>query len=127
MQKRINYDIRALCLDLFRVDSLEEEQLIEQVLEDSRRMLRADYFGLYTDLLTGKIDYFYFENEPSNAGRSKVEVWTRSARPGVQVQRTAFLKVCDTGELLPMSHHDIYTFSDIEKDSMPDNVTIIVA
>lgn len=126
MKKSINHNTRNLAVAAFRAFGTDSERAAEQAVEEAENALQADYKSLYNSLVSGQVDYFYHESEPSNIGRSLVEVWTRSSRKGVTVQRTTFLKV-PSGELLAMSHHDIMTFSDMVKDSIPDNVEIIAA
>lgn len=126
MKMRINHNTRNLSVAAFRAFGTDSEQAAEQAAEEAENALRADYECLYNSLVSGQVDYFYHESEPSNIGRSLVEVWTRSSRKGVTVQHTTFLKV-PSGELLAMSHHDIISFSDMVKDSIPDNVEIIAA
>lgn len=126
MKKSINHNTRNLAVAAFRAFGTDSEQAAEQAAEEAENALQADYKSLYNSLVSGQVDYFYHESEPSTIGRSLVEVWTRSSRKGVIVQHTTFLKV-PSGELLAMSHHDIISFSDMVKDSIPDNVEIIAA
>lgn len=123
---RINHNTHDLAVAAFRAFGTDSERAAEQVAEEAENALQVDYKSLYNSLVSGQVDYFFHESEPSTIGRSLVEVWTRSSRKGVTVQRTTFLKV-PSGELLAMSHHDIMTFSDMVKDSIPDNVEIIAA
>lgn len=123
---RINHNTRNLAVAAFRAFGTDSEQAAEQAAEEAENALQADYKSLYNSLVSGQVDYFFHESEPSTIGRSLVEVWTRSSRKGVTVQRTTFLKV-PSGELVALSHHDIMTFSDMVKDSIPDNVEIIAA
>jgi len=124
MKKSINHNTRQLSVAAFRAFGTDSERAAEQAAEEAENALQADYKSLYNSLVSGLVDYFYHESEPSKIGRSLVEVWTRSSRKDVTVQRTTFLKV-PSGELLAMSHHDIISFSDMVKDSIPDNVEII--
>ena len=126
MKKSINHNTRNLAVAAFRAFGTDSEQAAEQAAEEAENALRADYKSLYNSLVSGQVDYFYYESEPSNAGRSLVEVWTRSSRHGVSVQRSTFMRV-PGGELIALSHHNIITFSDMVKDSIPDNVDIIAA
>ena len=126
MKKSINHNTRNLAVAAFRAFGTDSEQAAEQAAEEAENALRADYKSLYNSLVSGQVDYFYYESEPSNIGRSLVEVWTRSSRHGVSVQRSTFMRV-PGGELIALSHHNIITFSDMVKDSIPDNVDIIAA
>ena len=126
MKKSINHNTRNLSVAAFRAFGTDSERAAEQAAEEAENALRADYKSLYNSLVSGQVDYFYHESEPSKIGRSLVEVWTRSSRQGVSVQRSTFVRV-PGGELVALSHHDIMTFSDMVKDSIPDNVEIIAA
>ena len=126
MKKSINHNTRNLSVAAFRAFGTNSEQAAEQAAEEAENALQADYKSLYNSLVSGQVDYFYHESEPSTIGRSLVEVWTRSSRQGVAVQRSTFMRV-PGGELVALSHHNIMTFSDMVKDSIPDNVEIIAA
>lgn len=126
MKKSINHNTRNLAVAAFRAFGTDSEQAAEQAAEEAENALQADYKSLYNSLVSGLVDYFYYESEPSKIGRSLVEIWTRSSRQGVSVQRSTFMRV-PGGELVALSHHDIMTFSDMVKDSIPDNVDIIAA
>lgn len=126
MKKSINHNTRHLSVAAFRAFGTDSERAAEQAAEEAENALQADYKSLYNSLVSGRVDYFYHESEPSKIGRSLVEVWTRSSRQGVAVQRSTFMRV-PGGELVALSHHNIVTFSDMVKDSIPDNVEIIAA
>ena len=126
MKKSINHNTRQLAVAAFRAFGTDLERAAKQAAEEAENALQADYESLYNSLVSGQINCFYHESEPSTIGRSLVEVWTRSSRQGVSVQRSTFMRV-PGGELVALSHYNIMTFSDMVKDSIPDNVEIIAA
>ncbi len=124
---KINHNTHNLAIAVFNAFGTDSEQAVEQTAAQAEQALQSDYKRLFDALVSGEISYFYYETMPTCARRGLVEVWTLSARPGVLVQHTTFMRVHETGELLPLSHSNIVTFSDMVKDSMPDNVEILTA
>ena len=102
--KVISYGLHDLTLALFRADDDGDRDLIELVLDESEKELRSDYLRLYNDLTAGKIDFFLF-------GDKTKHFFSRSTRPGVAVQASVIWD--RAGELVPLSHRDIVTFSDM--------------
>ena len=123
----INYDIRELSIACLKSFGTDEHELIESVYDDSEKMLSEDWAALYKSLLSGDIDYLTYETgKDKNTGRSLVYLFTRSARRGVEVQKTVFLSVPGE-ELIPLSHCDFLTFDDFRRDGFPDGVTVTAA
>lgn len=116
----INYGIKDLCIAHLRAfNDPEAEEMIFAVLSDSEKCLQADYEKLYNSLVSGKIDYF-------RHGEKTVYIFTRSTRAGVKVQRSAIWD--KSGEMIPLSHADIDSFSEmVEKGFCIDNITIFAA
>lgn len=115
----INYGLHDLTLALFRAEDPEEEKMISSVLDDSEKCLQSDFRRLWEMLISGKIDYF-------RHGEKTIYVFTRSTRAGVKVQRSAIWD--KSGEMIPLSHADINSFSEmVEKGFCIDNITIFAA
>lgn len=117
MTKEIKYNLHDLAIALFTADN-DSSELVQLVYDDSEKMLKKDYKQLYDALVSGAIDYF-------RHGEKTVYVYTRSIRPGVAVQRSVFWDC--SGELVPVSHADIYSFEDMTNSYNHfciDNVTI---
>lgn len=117
MTKEIKYNLHDLAIAMLTADD-DCGELMQLVYDDSISMLTADYKRLYDALASGNIDYF-------RHGEKTVYVYTRSVRPGVTVQRSVFWD--HSGELIPVSHSDIYSFEDMTNSYNHfciDNVTI---
>lgn len=117
MTKEIKYNLHDLSIALLRADD-DGSDLAQLVYDDSVSMLTEDYKRLYNALVSGEIDYF-------RHGEKTVYVFTRSARPGVAVQRSVFWE--RSGEFIPVSHSDIYSFEDMTNSYNHfciDNVTV---
>lgn len=124
----INYSICELSRDLLQAFGSEDYDLIESVYDDSEKMLSEDWAALYKSLLSGDVDYLtYKTGKDKNTGRSLVYLFTRSARRGVEVQKTVFLSVPGESDLLALSHCDFHTFADFRRDGFPDGVTVTAA
>lgn len=124
----INYSMCELSRDLLRAFGSEDFDLIESVYDDSEKMLSEDWAALYKSLLSGDVDYLTYETgKDKNTGRSLVYLFTRSARQNVQIQKTCFLSVPGSDDLLPVSHRDFRTFDDFRRDGFPDGVTVTAA
>ena len=123
----INYDIRELSIACLKSFGTDEHELIESVYDDSEKMLSEDWAALYKSLLSGDVDYLTYETgKDKNTGRSLVYLFTRSARRGVEVQKTVFLSVPGS-DLLALSHCDFHNFDDFRRDGFPDGVTVTAA
>lgn len=117
MTKEIKYNLHDLAIAMLTADD-DCGELMQLVYDDSEKMLKEDYKHLYDALVSGAIDYF-------RHGTKTVYVYTRSARSGVTVQRSVFWD--HSGELVPVSHADIYSFEDMTNSYNHfciDNVTI---
>lgn len=115
--KTINYNLRDLSIAMLRADD-DSADLVQLVYDDSVQMLTADYRRMFDMLVSGKIDYF-------RHGTKTIYIFTRSTRPGVAVQRSVFWD--RSGDLVPVSHTDINSFSDMSSgynDFCYDNVVI---
>lgn len=117
----VNFGIRDLCIAHLRAfNDPEAEEMIFAVLSESEKELQKYYESLYADLVSGTIDYFY------HVSCGVIYLFTRSARAGVQVQRSAIWD--KSGEMIPLSHADIDSFSEmVEKGFCIDNITIFAA
>lgn len=113
MTKAINVNLEHLVVQSFR--DPDNDALYER-LESAENALKDFYIGFYEMLSTGSIDGFYTESAP-------FILWTRSTRPGVNVQETHFFKSM-SGEMIPSYHRDIRTHGDLFQDGTRDNVTL---
>lgn len=128
MKYDINYDVSSLGLACLQSFGTDDYDLIEKVWEDSEKMLSADWLALYEKLVSGSYDFLSYETEKDeNTGRSLVYLFTRSARQNVQIQKTCFLSVPGSDDLLPVSHRDFCAFDDFRRDGFPDGVTVTAA
>lgn len=128
MKYDINYDVSSLGLACLQSFGTDDYDLIEKVWEDSEKMLSADWLNLYEKLVSGSYDFLSYETgKDENTGRSLVYLFTRSARQNVQIQKTCFLSVPGSDDLLPVSHRDFCAFDDFRRDGFPDGVTVTAA
>ena len=126
---KVFHNISALSLAALRAVGPDEEKADAAWLA-ADEAIKADYKGLFDDLLSGRIDYFYIKDYPVGCGgRGSAKLWTRSTRPGVLVQRTSFLIIPDDpeNEYIPLSHADIRSFDDMAADCLPDDVEVLTA
>jgi hypothetical protein len=130
MKYKIHYDLERLYSDFWDevVNETGGEDLVQAVIDDSVKMLSADWLNLYKKLISGSYDFLTYETgKDKNTGRSLVYLFTRSARQNVQIQKTCFLSVPGSDDLLPVSHRDFRTFDDFRRDGFPDGVTVTAA
>lgn len=129
MKYRIHYDLEKLYSDFWDevVNETGGEDLVQAVIDDSEKMLSADWLALYEKLVSGSYDFLSYETgKDENTGRSLVYLFTRSARQNVQIQKTCFLSVPGS-DLVPLSHCNFRKFEDFRRDGLPDGVTINAA
>lgn len=119
MRKEICYGITELSLSVFRANTDQEEKAAEAAYDEAQKAIEADYKPFFSALVSGEIDFFQYET-----GRN-CHLFTRSTRAGVAVQMTIFWN--RDGELIPLSHRNINTFSDMVREGIADNVTITAA
>lgn len=123
---KVSHNISALSLAALRAVNGPDEEKADAAWLAADEAIKEDYKGLFDDLLSGRLNYFYIESFPAGCGgRGSAKLWTRSTRPGVLVQRTSFLVVPD--EYIPLSHADIRAFEDMVADCLPDDVEVLTA
>lgn len=128
MKYLIHYDLEKLYSDFWDevVNETGGEDLVQAVIDDSVKMLSADWLALYEKLVSGVYDCLSYDSGKDENRRSLVYLFTRSSRQGVEIQKTVFLSVPGE-ELIPLSHRDFCAFDDFRRDGFPDGVTVTAA
>lgn len=109
----VNFDVHDKCLAAFHNDTETACRNYKKALQG----LQDVYRRIYTALVSEAIDAAFYRT-----GANMI-LFTRSIRPGVQVQRSVFWD--KDGEYIALSHQDIRNDRDMMEHAA-DNVNMII-
>lgn len=120
----ISQGTAAAALELLRADNPRTEHAAERALDRKEAEMKKAWSGLFEELKTGSIDFFYYW-QPARKGANgqNIIIFTRSIKTPEGIQRTTVWK--RNGEYIALSDQQYTSIEDAEKrGGIKDNVTI---
>lgn len=120
----ISQGTAAAALELLRADNPHTEHAAERTLDRKEAEIKKAWSGLFEELKTGSIDFFYYW-QPTRKGANgqNIIIYTRSVKTPGSIQRSIFWK--RNGEYIALSDQQYISIEDAERrGGIKDNVTI---